>query len=211
MAKSTGAYSSAEGNGSSATGNPSHAEGSGTLASGLNSHSEGSLTVASGVSSHAGGAKSTATRVAQLARASGAIAVVGDAQCGQEYLMLQTLDEVAHILLIGGAGGSLFVLEDNKSYNYEILVVARDNAGLSSAFSITGGCKRVAGVTSQIGAVPAAVNVANDGGVSAVWTATAGAVVGTNSLDITVTTGGAAQTVNWMAVIDWVETMLAPA
>jgi hypothetical protein len=60
MARSEGAYSSAEGNGNTSSGAPSHAEGSGNLASGLNSHAEGGLSsvsgnTASGVASHVEG------------------------------------------------------------------------------------------------------------------------------------------------------------
>ena len=212
MARSDGAYNTAEGNASIATGGPSHAEGSGCTASGLNAHAEGLGSIASGASSHAGGKSSSASRLAQFSRASGDISQVGDTQFGQVYMMLETVDANPHNLLIGGSGGTLFVLENNKSYCYHILVIARSStAGASSAWEIVGGIKRVSGVTSAIGAPPAPVNLCNDGGASAVWTAAATATAGTNSLDIVVTTGGAPQTVNWMSVVSWVETLLTPA
>jgi hypothetical protein len=208
----SGVNSHAEGNANLASGGESHAEGSGNIASGERSHAEGTGSTASGNDSNAGGYGAHSSRMGQLARSSGVFdALSGTAQSCQEYLMLETVDANPAILRINGNGGaaSLFILEDDKSYNYEIMVIARSNAaGISSAFKITGACKMVSGVTSQIGAVPATVNIANDGGASAVWTATAAAVVATDSLDITVTTGGAAQTVRWMAVINWVEVSL---
>ena len=56
-----GAYSIAEGSGTTASGNQSHAEGSDTTASGNQSHAEGSYTTASGNQSHAEGSDTTAS------------------------------------------------------------------------------------------------------------------------------------------------------
>jgi hypothetical protein len=126
--------------------------------------------------------------------------------------MLETLDAGPHSLLIGGGGGALFILEDNKSYRYNIIVVARSSsAGMSSVWDIVGGVKRAGGLTSRIGAATPPTNIANDGGASAVWTVLDTVNIPGNSLDVVVTTGGAAQTVVWMAVISWAEVLLTPA
>ena len=202
----------AEGNATTANNINAHAEGSATTASGAESHAEGNSTTASGATSHSGGWFSEATRMAQLSRSSGSIAGQGvDAQFGQVYMMLRTADANPHILLIRAAGGTKFNLETNKSYRYRIMVIARDNtaAGNSAAWQIDGGAKNVAGVTSNIsGAPPIPVVTAVDGGAIA-WTCVAAVNAGTDTLDITVQDPGAA-TINWMASLDWVETLLAP-
>jgi len=211
MARSDGAYNTAEGDGGVATGGPSHVEGTTCTASGLNSHAEGLSSVASGAEAHAGGVLSDASRLAQFSRASGQIAAPLDAQFCQVYMMLQTTDAAGHKLLVGGAGGSLLYLEDNKSYCYRIMVVARStDSGLSSTWEAVGGMKRVGGVSSAIGVLPAATNIANDGGVSAVWSVVPVLAIATNSLDVVVATGGVPQTVNWVAAVDWVETFCSP-
>jgi len=212
VAKSTGAYSSVEGNQTVATNPTSHAEGSYCLASGLNSHAEGYSTLASGASSYAGGIYSTAPRLAQFSRASGMISQSpGEAQYCQEYMMIQTMDTDPHNLLIGGAGGSLFVLEANKSYGFRIMVLARSATGGSSkVWGCVGGIKKVNLVTSMIGGAAATVNIVSEDGLATLgWSITVDANAGNNSLDITVLDVAGA-TINWMASIDWVETYLSP-
>jgi hypothetical protein len=124
--------------------------------------------------------------------------------------MLHTTDNKPNTLLIGGVGGSLFVLENEKSYVYNIMIVARSNvSGLSKIWACKCGAKKSAAGVSRIGAaIPVVTIIAEDGGATAGWTVLVDVSAGTNSLDISVQdiAGG---TINWMAVIEWAEVYLS--
>lgn len=192
MARSDGAYDSAEG--------------SACVAEGGAAHAEGIRTLASGVASHAGGSDSAATRLGQLARSSGKLSVQGDAQFGQVYLMFASNDAAAHVLVIGGGAGVTFFLEPNKSYAYRYTIIARSNAlGISKVWTGVGGVKVVGGVCTPIAGGAGPVSFGDVG--TGAWTAAEFTNNVGGSLDLIVQDPGGGR-INWVAELSWVETLL---
>ena len=165
-----------------------------------------------------GGSNAIANRIGMQANANGAFSSSGDAQAGRIVMRRQTTDATPLQLSIGGAaptGSAIttsthFILLNNQAVFADIRVVARSTSGTDhAAFMRRVLIKRDANAASTaiIGTVLSPTADIESAGATA-WDVGVTADTTNGGMLITVT-GAAATTINWVASVEFVETIRA--
>lgn len=150
-----------------------------------------------------GGSSAIADKIGQIAHATGAFLVLGDAQASSIVMRRASTDVTPVALYTDGASGQC-TIPNNASWMFQIKLVARKDNGLTSIYKAEGLITNVAGVVTM----PAAATVTEiyDGiGLPATPVAVT-ADDPNNALSI-VCTGVAATNIHWVAEVQTVETI----
>ena len=165
-----------------------------------------------------GGSRAVANRIGMQAHANGQIATVGDAQRGAVVMRRQTTDATPALLSMDGeapTGSTItssthFILLNNQAVFADIRVVARSTSGTDhAAFMRRVLIKRDANAASTaiIGTVLSPTADIESAGATA-WEVAITADTTNGGMLITVT-GAASTTINWVASVEFVETIRA--
>jgi hypothetical protein len=208
------------GQSNTASGNASAVTGTSNTASNADSAVIGgaSNTASAASSAVIGGSRAVANRIGMQAYANGQIATTGDAQRGAVVMRRQTTDATPVPLSMDGAaptGATItssthFILLNNQAVFADIRVVARSTSGTDHAAYM----RRVlikrdanAASTAIIGTVLSPTADIESAGASA-WDVAITADTTNGGMLITVT-GAASTTINWVASVEFVETIRA--
>lgn len=146
-----------------------------------------------------GGALAAASLYGQMAYAGGAFASAGDAQTSVYVLRRTTTDATPTALYLDGSVRHLTVAV-SRTLAFDVLVVARSDAGDSAGYQVQGVIENDGGATSFIG-TPVVTALGEDVGA---WDVSVVADNGNDALVIQVT-GAASTTIRWVATVRTVE------
>jgi hypothetical protein len=141
-----------------------------------------------------GGVQASASLLGQMAYASGAFAVGGDAQTSLFVLRGTTFDGTLTELFLNGSSARI-TLAPGRTMTFDILYTARSTAGDSAGYQIRGVIENHNGVTALVGA-PMLVNL----GADAPWSPAVQASDADDALRVLVS-GSAGATIRWVAVV----------
>lgn len=163
---STWGYGShAEGRNTRAWGLSSHAQGESTTAIGAGSHSQGINTKAIGRSSSVSGTDAISLRDSQISHSIGKRAVEGDNQYTHFFYSATKIGVGWHDIFL------LDNIENEKSYNFEAMVIGKQTAGTAGtigdtfAYKASGLVKRSGSIYSVLG-TPSVTLIGRDAGMS---------------------------------------------
>ena len=157
------------------------------------------------------GVRSEAQMLSSFAQASGRFTSEGDAQYQRVVVFEDTTDATSTVLLLEGPGGSSIPVAANKSYMFNIDVMASQTnvggggaIGDSWSYNIKGTIQNLAGTTQMLGTPSVTTIYEMDTNFSVNVVANNGA----DTMDITVT-GVASKTVRWVATVNFTEVQFA--
>jgi len=146
-----------------------------------------------------GGSSASATHYGEMAYASGAFTVAGEAQTSTYVLRRASSGTTLTELFLDGTSQRL-TIADGRTVAFEILVVGRSSTGESAGYQFRGVIERVGSTTAIIGTVSTVTPAEDD----ATWSVTVDADDTNDALRIQVQ-GGSGDTVRWVAMVRTVE------